>query len=191
MLAGKGFTEVLNLSGGFKAWNSKAAFGPGDQGLELFSGVESPAKALVVAYGLEAGLHDFYISMIPKVSNSEVKDLFQKLSEIEIKHQERIFSEYVKITETRETKADFENNIVSQAVEGGLTTEEYINRFSPDWDSAIDIIELAMSIEAQALDLYQRASESSQDKKSQKVLVQIADEERSHLAQLGKLIERI
>jgi rubrerythrin len=191
MLAGKGFTEVLNLSGGFKAWNSKAAFGPEDQGLELFSGVESPAKALVVAYGLEAGLHDFYISMIPKVSNSEVKDLFQKLSEIEIKHQERIFSEYVKITETRETKADFENNIVSQAVEGGLTTEEYINRFSPDWDSAIDIIELAMSIEAQALDLYQRASESSQDKKSQKVLVQIADEERSHLAQLGKLIERI
>ena len=191
MLAGKGFTEVLNLSGGFKAWNSKAAFGPEDQGLELFSGVESPAKALVVAYGLEAGLHDFYLSMIPRVSNREVKNLFQKLSEIEIKHQERIFSEYVKITETRGTKADFENNIVSQALEGGLTTEEYINRFNPDWESSIDIIELAMSIEAQALDLYQRASEKSPDSDSQRALVQIADEERSHLAQLGKLIERI
>ena len=191
MLAGKGFTEVLNLSGGFKAWNSKAAFGPEDQGLELFSDVESPAKALVVAYGLEAGLHDFYLSMIPRVSNSEVKDLFQKLSDIEIKHQERIFNEYVKITETQGTKADFENNIVSEALEGGLTTEEYINRFNPDWDSSIDIIELAMSIEAQALDLYQRASEKSSDSESQKALVQIADEERSHLAQLGKLIERI
>ena len=191
MLAGKGFTEVLNLSGGFKAWNSKAAFGPEDQGMELFSGMETPANALVVAYGLEAGLHDFYLSMIPKVGNSEVKDLFQKLSEIEIKHQERIFSEYVKITETQGTRDDFENKIVSQALEGGLTTEEYINRFSPDWDSAIDIIELAMSIEAQALDLYQRASDQSSDPQSQKALVQIADEERSHLAQLGKLIERI
>jgi hypothetical protein len=191
MLAGKGFTEVLNLSGGFKAWNSKAAFGPEDQGLELFSGAETPAKALVVAYGLEVGLYDFYLSMIPKVSNTDVKDLFQKLSEIEIKHQERIFNEYVKITETRGTKYDFENNIVSQALEGGLTTEEYINRFNPDWDSSIDIIELAMSIEAQALDLYQRASEKSPDSDSQRALVQIADEERSHLAQLGKLIERI
>jgi rubrerythrin len=191
MLAGRGFTEVLNLSGGFKAWNSKAAFGPEDQGLELFSGMESPEKALVVAYGLEAGLHDFYLSMIPKVSSNEVKDLFQKLSEIEIKHQERIFSEYAKMTGSSETKADFEKNIVSQAVEGGLTTEEYINRFNPDWDSVIDIVELAMSIEAQALDLYQRASESSSDPQSQKALVKIADEERSHLAQLGKLIERI
>ena len=191
MLAGKGFTEVLNLSGGFKAWNSKAAFGPEDQGLELFSDVETPAKALVVAYGLEAGLHDFYFSMIPRVNNREVKDLFQKLSDIEIKHQERIFNEYVKITETQGTKADFENNIVSKALEGGLTTEEYINRFNPDWESSIEIIELAMSIEAQALDLYQRASEKSSDPDSQRALVQIADEERSHLAQLGKLIERI
>ena len=191
MLAGKGFKEVLNLSGGFKAWNSKAAFGPEDQGLELFSGMESPAKALVIAYGLEAGLHDFYLSMIPKISKNEVKDLFQKLSEIEIIHQERIFNEYAKMTGSSDTKADFEKNIVSQAVEGGLTTEEYNNRFDPDWDSAIDIIELAMSIEAQALDLYQRASERSPDPQSQKALVQIADEERSHLAQLGKLIERI
>ena len=191
MLAGKGFPEVLNLSGGFKAWTSKAAIGPEDQGLELFSGMESPAKALVVAYGLEAGLHDFYLSMIPKVNNTEVKDLFQKLSAIEIKHQERIFSEYARMTGSSETKADFEKNIVFQAVEGGLTTEEYISRFDPDWDSAIDIIELAMSIEAQALDLYQRASERSPDSQSQKALVQIADEERSHLAQLGKLIERI
>jgi rubrerythrin len=191
MLAGKGFKEVLNLSGGFKAWKSKAAVGPEDQGMALFSGMESPAKALVIAYGLEAGLHDFYLSMISKVNNIEVKDLFQKLSEIEIKHQERIFSEYAKLTGSSETKADFEENIVSQAVEGGLTTEEYTNRFDPNWEAAIDIIELAMSIEAQALDLYQRASERSPDPQSQKVLVQIADEERSHLAQLGKLIERI
>jgi rubrerythrin len=191
MLAGKGFKEVLNLSGGFKAWKSKAAVGPEDQGMALFSGMESPAKALVIAYGLEAGLHDFYLSMISKVNNIEVKDLFQKLSEIEIKHQERIFSEYTTMTGSSETKADFEKNIVYRAVEGGLTTEEYINRFGPDWDSAIDIIELAMSIEAQALDLYQRVSERSSDPQSQKALVQIADEERSHLAQLGKLIERI
>ena len=50
---------------------------------------------------------------------------------------------------------------------------------------------MAMSIEAQALDLYQRAGDRSSDLQSQNVLRQIADEERTHLAQLGKLIESI
>jgi rubrerythrin len=191
MLAGKGFKEIYNLSGGFRAWKAKAAFGPEDKGLELFSGKESLERTLVVAYSLEAGLREFYVSMAAKVNNPDAQDLFQKLSEIEIKHQERIFSEYAKMTESSETKADFEKNIVSQAVEGGLTTGEYINRFNPDWESAIDIVELAMSIEAQALDLYQRASESSSDPQAQKALVQIADEERAHLVQLGNLIDTL
>ncbi len=191
MLAGKGFKEIYNLSGGFRAWKAKAAFGPEDQGLELFSGKESLEKTLVVAYSLEAGLREFYVSMAARVNNPNAQDLFQKLSEIEIKHQERILSEYVKITGSSETRAEFEKNIVSQAVEGGLTTEEYISRFNPDWESAIDIVELAMSIEAQALDLYQRISESSSDPQTQKALVQIADEERAHLAQLGNLIDTL
>jgi rhodanese-related sulfurtransferase/rubrerythrin len=191
MLTGIGFKEVYNLSGGFKAWKSKAAFGPEDQGLELFTGTESLVEALVVSYSLETGLRDFYLSMIPKVKNDVVRDLFQKLSEIEVKHQKRIFNEYLKISGKSETREEFEKTIVSQAVEGGLTTEEYINLFQPDWESVIDIIELAMSIEAQALDLYQRASERSRDPQTRQALTQIADEERTHLAQLGNLIEEV
>jgi len=54
-----------------------------------------------------------------------------------------------------------------------------------------DIIALAMSIEAQALDLYMRAADRTSNPQSKKVLIQIADEERTHLAQLGKLMESI
>ena len=191
MLAGKGFDNVYNVSGGFKAWKDKAAFGKEELGLELFTGDESPEKTLVVAYSLEAGLRDFYLSMIPKVKNNDAKNLFQKLSEIEIKHQERIFSEYIKISGKSETRQEFEKTIVSKAVEGGLTTEEYANLFQPDWESVADIIELAISIEAQALDLYLRAADRRSDPQSKKVLNQIADEERMHLTQLGKLMETI
>ena len=53
------------------------------------------------------------------------------------------------------------------------------------------VIELAMSIEAQALDLYFRASERTDNDESRKFLLQMADEERSHLLQLGRLIESI
>ena len=191
MIAAQGFSDVYNLSGGFKAWKGDAAFGSEEKGLELFTGNESVEETLVVAYSLEEGLRSFYLEMQDKVNNSDARNLFEKLSEIEVKHQERILDEYRKITGSSITREEFEKNIVVNALEGGLTTEEYANLFHPDWESVTDIIEVAMSIEAQALDLYLRASDRSSESQSQKVLRQIADEERTHLAQLGKLIESI
>jgi len=190
MLNGKGFNNVYNLSGGIKAWNSETAFGPEEQGLAYFKGNESSDQALVIAYSLEEGLRDFYLSMMPKVKSDDAKNLFRDLSQIEVKHQDRIFNEYLRISETSLTREEFEKAIVVQAIEGGLTTEEYMNLFQVDWDAVKDIIGVAMSIEAQALDLYMRASDRSSDPQGKKVLLQIASEERTHLDQLGKLMER-
>jgi len=191
MLAGNGFDNVYNISGGFKTWKGEAAVGKEDLGLELFTGDESLEKTLVVAYSLEAGLGDFYASMIPRVKNKNAQNIFQKLSEIEVKHQDRIFNEYIRLSGKPLSRERFEENMVRTAVEGGLTTEEYTNLFQPDWESLSDIIELAMSIEAQALDLYLRAAHRSPDPESRKVLDQIGDEERAHLKQLGKLMETL
>ncbi len=191
MLAGRGFNKVYNISGGFKAWKGEAAIGQEDLGLELFMGDESPEKTLIVAYSLEAGLHDFYLSMIPKVKNEAAKALFEKLSEIEAKHQSRVFEEYIKISGKSLSLEEFEKNTLFKAVEGGLTTDEYVNLFRPDWESTTDIVELAMSIEAQALDLYLRAADRSPETESRQVLIRIAEEERAHLTQLGNLIETI
>ena len=98
MLRGKGFENVLNMAGGIKAWDDPVAMGPQEQGLALFDGAESPEKTLLIAYSLEAGLHDFYLSMTEKVQAIPVRDLFQKLSEIEIKHQDRLFDEYLLVS---------------------------------------------------------------------------------------------
>jgi len=192
MLAGKGYKVVYNLSGGFKGWQGEAAFGAEEMGLELFTGDESPEKTLTVAYSLEDGLRDFYLTMIPKVKNDTVKNLFTKLAEIEVTHKDRLFDEYLAITAKTVSRVAFEKNTVKDVAEGGLTTKEYINLFQPsDWESESDIIGLAMSIEAQALDLYMRAAARSANPQSKKVLTRIANEEQTHLAELGKLMERI
>ena len=184
MMAGRGFGKLFNISGGIKAWNSNTAFGPEDFGLELFAGTESAEDVLVVAYSLEDGLRDFYLSMVEKTGNAKVKDIFRKLSDIEIKHKERVFAEYLKVTGNTESVEQFEDNRVSLVAEGGLTTREYLQLFKPDFDSEIDIISLAMSIEAQALDLYQRAADKAKDEKSRAFLLQMAEEETAHLKQL-------
>ncbi len=182
---------MFNLSGGIKSWNSNVAFHSEEKGLELFAVGESPEETLRVAYSLEEGLRDFYLTMASQVENNEARKLFEKLSEIEIKHQNRIYKEYTRITLEPVSRDTFHESITTEAMEGGLTTEEYAGAFNIDWESVEDIIGLAMSIEAQAMDLYQRAADRSDNSESQAVLIQIADEERNHLAQLGKLMERI
>lgn len=191
ILAGKGFDNVINLSGGIKAWNGDTAIGDVSLGLDLFTGEEAPEETLVVAYSMEQGLRDFYLLMVNKVKNEEARDLFKKMADIEIKHQNRIFREYLNVTDTDVDRETFEQNTLSHAIEGGLTTDEYIDRLKPDLESVSDIISMAMSIEAQALDLYQRAADNSKDSDSRKALLQIANEEQSHLAQLGKLMDTL
>jgi len=188
MLVEKGFEDIHNLDGGIKAWNGEIALLSEEKGLDLFNGNESPEETLVAAYSLEDGLRDFYLTMSAKVENEEAKRLFLQLSEIEIKHQERILEEYGRISGRSLTKQEFEEKLVAGVIEGGMTTEEYSNLFLPDWESVPDIIDIAMSIEAQALDLYIRASDKVSDSQSKKQLTQIANEERTHLAMLGKMI---
>jgi rubrerythrin len=191
MLSSQGFQEVYNVAGGIKGWNGNIAFGPEDMGLELFDGNESAEKTLTVAYSLEQGLREFYLSMEATQSDDAVKKLFSQFAEIEIKHQERIFTEYLRITGKDINRHDFEETIVVKAVEGGLTTEQYIEIFKPDLNSAHEVVALAMSIEAQALDMYQRAAYRSGEPEGKKVLSQIASEEQTHLQLLGNLMDSL
>lgn len=191
MLAGKGFKQVFNVSGGINAWKSKTAIGPQDLGMDLFSGKEAPLDVLKVAYSLEQGLREFYVSMEEKAKNQKVKDLFSKLSDIEVKHQMSIYTAYNQISTVEISKDDFEKMVETSALEGGLSTEEYMNLFKPDLNSEKDVISLAMSIEAQALDLYHRVSSKITHPESKAIVNKIADEEKAHLTSLGKLMDSL
>jgi rhodanese-related sulfurtransferase/rubrerythrin len=189
VLAGKGFAEVYNLSGGIKAWDNETAVGREDLGLELFSGAESPEETLVAAYGLEAGLRDFYQSLAPGVKNDRARRLFVKLAAIETRHQDRIVSEYARLTGSAPDPELFARGRVIPAMEGGLTTTEYLARYRPDLENPADVVSLAMAIEAQALDLYLRAAERAAAAENRTMLTQIAREEQAHLSQLGELFK--
>jgi len=187
-LAGKGYDQVINLAGGFKAWNGLAAFGPEEIGMELFNELDSPEHVLARAYSLEDGLRDFYLRMLDRVADAKVKSVFRLLAEIEIKHKDRLFDEYARLT-GRDDRGAFEFAFVTPLLEGGMTTEEYLDRFQPDLDNPVDVVSMAMSIEAQALDLYLRAADAAQNDENRAILEQIAGEEKTHLERLGRLLD--
>lgn len=189
-LAGKGYDQVINLSGGFKAWTGQAAYGAEEEGMELFAELESTEQVLAVAYSLEEGLRDFYLRMLDRSRDDKVCSLFHLLADIEIKHKDRLFAEYTRLT-GKDHRQAFECTFITPLMEGGLTTEEYLARFNPDLDSPVDVISLAMSIEAQALDLYMRSAVWTRNEANKAVLEQIAAEEKFHLAKLGQLLEEV
>ncbi len=191
MLSAKGFKNIYNLAGGIKGWDGAAAIGSQDLGLSLFKGSESGPDALLVAFGLEMGLKDFYLSREAAAKESKISTLFNKLGSIEIKHQERLVAEYSRITGQKVTLEELEARTSGPEMEGGLTTDEYMNLFNPDLESVVDIVSIAMSIEAQALDLYMRAADSSDDETGRRVLAQMAAEEKTHMALLGDLLGEV
>jgi rubrerythrin len=123
------------------------------------------------------------------VSNDAVGNTFRKLAQIEDKHKERIYRQYHELTAEEIGQDKFAAERVAGAVEGGMTTEEYIAFFQPDLESVEGVLSLAMSIEAQALDLYTRAGERAQNESSRDFLTQMAAEEQSHLERLARLMD--
>ena len=189
-LAGKGFDQVINLSGGFKAWTGQRASGPEEEGVDLFTELDSPEQILATAYSLEDGLRDFYLRMLERAYDEKIKSVFRLLADIEIKHKDRLFEEYTRLT-GKDDRGAFECSFVTPLMEGGMTTQEYLERFKPDMDSPVDVVSMAMSIEAQALDLYMRAAEWVSNEENRAILEQIAGEEKSHLARLGQLLDEM
>ncbi len=182
---------MYNLAGGIKAWGKEVAVGPEEMGLHLFSEKTSAEEAIIAGFGLEMGLRDFYLSLQQQVGKESTQSLFALLAEIEIRHQERLLKLYTELTGEKISLEDFAQKIVEPAMEGGLTTEEYLRLYQTDLASEIEVLGLAMAIEAQALDLYSRAAERGREHKGfREVLLQIAEEERSHMARLSTFIDQ-
>jgi rubrerythrin len=190
MLRGRGFENVYNLTGGIKAWQKEVAVGPETTGLHLFSAEVNAREAIITGFGLEMGLRDFYLSMQSKVSQHTTKTLFGKLADVEIIHQERLVKLYSEVTGEAVTINEFAEKFAAPTMEGGITTEDYLQLYETDLDSEIEVLSLALAIEAQALDLYLRAAERSPQEGTRQVLYQIADEERSHIARLSEHIDQ-
>ena len=188
-LAGQGFEEVYNLKGGIAAWQGLKAFGPAEMGMIALRGNETPQEVIVLAYGMEQGLADFYSRVPAMTRDSEVKKIIGKLVQIEEKHKDKLFALYKTLEPATQARDLFEGRIVSGVMEGGFTGEEFLEKNKPLLDTVQNLLSLAMMLEAQALDLYTRYAQRVEEVQSRSVLHDSAEDEKGHLATLGSLLE--
>ena len=189
LLAGKGFKEVYNLKGGIKAWQGLKAEGPAEMGMIPLSGDETESDIIIIAYGMENGLKEFYSAVSDVTSDTETVDILAKLAKIEENHKQKLFDLYRTLNPGVDDKEAFEANISSDRMEGGFTTEEFLKQNRRLMETVSDVLSIAMMLETQALDLYLRYSQKLKKEDSKTILYDIAEEEKAHLATLGRLME--
>ena len=188
-MAGKGFKEVYNLKGGIKAWQGLKAEGPAEMGMIPLSGDETESDIINIAYEMENGLEEFYSAVSDVTSDTETVDILAKLAKIEENHKQKLFDLYRTLNPGVDDKEAFEANISSDRMEGGFTTEEFLKQNRRFMETVSDVLSIAMMLETQALDLYLRYSQKLKKEDSKTILYDIAEEEKAHLATLGRLME--
>jgi rubrerythrin len=152
-------------------------------------GDETPSEMIAVAYGMEMGLGVFYQNLIETTQDADLKGLFSKLAEIEGHHKQRLFDLLAEIDQPAKSIEDYEAEIKPDILEGGFKLDDFMQQNESYLQTVSDVLELAMMLETQALDLYLRFADKSTDSGSQQVLFKLADEEKSHMEALGQLIE--
>lgn len=189
LLSGRGFEEVYNLSGGIKAYRGATASGPQELNLDMVRGDETPEEMLKLAFGMERALEIFYHQSLKQAEDKDLKDLLTKLEHIEEVHKKKVYERYKALVPDAPDMAGFEAAMGPDIMEGGFKVNDFLDANQPWLKTPSQVLELAMMLETQALDLYLRFAEKSQEEETKQVLFKLADEEKVHLKTLSRLFD--
>jgi len=188
LLLGEGFSKVYNIAGGITAWNGRVATGSYDEGLFLLKGRETVEELVSLALALEEGSRMFYASVAELTFDAEAKNVLNTIAEAEVKHKINILEAYKLIT-----GEDFAGDILNReplkgVMESGVRIEDAISFLKEQGKTLLDILEVSMQMETNAIDLYMKILRKIEDANAKKVFDIIVEEEKHHLSRLGQLL---
>jgi rubrerythrin len=155
----------------------------------MVRGDESPVEIIRLAYGMENSLGEFYRAVGERTQDEELAALLDNLASIEDKHKQYLVNLYNDTEAAQLSREEFEASETSKIMEGGFDTSDFLHKNERFLFSVPSLLDIAMMLEAQALDLYVRFSRKTENAKTGEVLLRIADEEKAHLESLGRLRE--
>ncbi|MDY0039930.1 MAG: rhodanese-like domain-containing protein [Desulforhabdus sp.] len=187
LLSHRGFKDVSHLMGGIDAWTQPAASGPVELHLQFIRGDESPLEMISLGLRFEEGLKKFHEAVKERTTDLELADLLTSLIKAEESHKRTLLELLPKDKQT--LSGQLSPNDAS-VMEGGIDVEDFLQRNKPYLQTVSGYLEMAMMVETQALDLYLRMAAACAQPETGKILLQISEEEKAHLAALGALLEQ-
>ena len=190
LLLGAGFKNILNMSGGIVRYNGSVASGPPEAGMFCFPENLSPGQLAAVAWFLEDGtlafLGEVHAGIAPGIGQIVIGELVADKK----RHKEKLRGLYADITGSSPAP-DFPKGVLDMAAEGvmvGCVKVSEAVRWA-NGKSATDILELLMSLGANAYDLYLKLGRALKNEEARKVFALLAREEHNNIVRTAKAFE--
>ena len=180
------------MEGGINAWEGVVAEGAPQSGMAYFSPATKLEELIALAWFLEDGSRKFYSELVSTLMDKEAKDLYWELLKAEEHHQAsllKLYGEFSgKVPDPRFAESVIPSGKEGDVMEGGMRVSEALQ-----WakgQGMKDILELSMSLETNAYDLYLKMERQTRDQRSAQVFNLLSREEKQHLERLSSLIEK-
>jgi rhodanese-related sulfurtransferase/rubrerythrin len=186
-LLSEGFSRVYSLEGGITAWNGHVATGSYSEGLFLLQGRETAEELIALAAALEEGSRAFYTEAGALTSHAEAKKILNMIAEAEAKHKATVLQAYRSVVGDA-AEGTLKEESLQGFMEGGVRIEDAIGFLKEKGKTLLDIIEVSMQVETNALDLYMKILRAIEDANARTVFGILIKEEKQHLSRLGDLL---
>ena len=179
------------MEGGINAWKGLVAKGAPQSGMAYFSPATKPEELIALAWFLEDGSRKFYSELVGTLMDEEANDLYHRLAKAEEHHQASLLTLYEELS-GKASDPGFPGSVIppgkeGDVMEGGMLVSEAVR--SAKGRRTTDILELSLSLETNAYDLYLKMERQTKDQRSAKVFNSLSREEKQHLERLSSLIE--
>jgi rubrerythrin len=192
ILSREGFKRVYSMEGGMNAWKGLVAKGAPEAGMAYFDQGKSPGELTALAWLLEEGSRKFYAEMSGKTGDEEAAGIFQDLSGDEERHKNSLFELYQTLSGSKIGSSQPQLQVGAERgveyLEGGILLREAL-----EWVRGKDLrdaLDLSISLEANAADLYIKMERKMEDPRVKRVFQTIVAQERTHLKRLSGLLEK-
>lgn len=193
LLVHQGFQDVSHLQGGIQAWDQPTASGPVALHLRFVKGDESPLEVIGIAFEMEEGLRRFHQHMKDITTDPDLSEMLTHLIKAEESHKRSLLRLLDEMggnpPATEPDVAGVPGAAGGRVMEGGLDMDSFMEQNLPYLNSVAGYLDIAMMIEVQALDLYLRMAHESREPQTRHVLQRIGEEEKAHLAILGRFMD--
>ena len=176
------------MDGGIEAWNGFVATGGPQQGMNLLEGIESVEDFVRLGMKLEDGTRIFYSEAKSIFSDDASGKIFEMLVNAEKKHRNLLAEAYRHMTGADLGEKDLEKAGGTDIMESGESLKDVLSWMKSEGRTMEEVLDLAMQVETNSLDLYLKIEREIDDKNSKEILGQLISEEKQHLTSLGNLL---
>lgn len=180
------------MEGGIRAWNGMVAHGLPEAGMAYFSTAANAEDIVGLAWSLEEGSKLFYQGVADHFSEDpEAQKMFNWLVSAEKSHEKHLLETYENLTGAKpdfeKLRTRFSDSLDGSVMEGGIPVKDGLEWIKDKGVS--ESLELAMSMEINAYDLYIKMSRAIDDPQAQQIFEKLSEEEQVHLKKLADLLD--